>query len=344
MKRIINKLSRRRKAEEPDAVQRITNETVAEHRERILAGGRKFKYPVQVAKHRLVITSVAIGVAVLVLLVVLTWYQLYVAQNTSSFMYRVTQLIPLDVASVDGKGVRYSDYLKKYRSSIHYLQQQNSINLNSEDGHRQAEFIKRRELESAERDAFAAKLAAQKNISVSNKEVDAFISKDLDAKRVSKEAYERTVLKSFYDWSLDDYRGIVKTELLKRKVSFEIDVTAKQTINALKAKLNGGADFATVARESSEDLATKANGGDIGALPVDNQDPNGLISAAKRLSPNQISSVVTGSDGYYLIKLIEKSDSSIRYAQIKIGLHAFDEQFAALQKANKIKEYIKLEQ
>jgi hypothetical protein len=224
------------------------------------------------------------------------------------------------------------------------LQQQNSINLNSEDGRRQADFIKRREMESAQRDTYALKLAAEKKVTVTNKEVNDFISKDLNAKRVSQDAYERTVLKNFYDWSLDDYRAIVHTELLKRKVSFVIDTQARQTATALKAQLNAGADFAAVARDHSDDAVTKAGGGDVGALPIDNQDPNGLITAAKDLQPNQVSGVITGSDGFYIIKLIEKSETSVHYAQIKVTLHAFDQQFTALQKNGKIKEYIKLEQ
>lgn len=345
MKKLLRKLPRRKSqeaAEQPR--ERITNETVAEHRERILAGGRKFKYPVQVAKHRLVITSVVIGIIAVALLVLLTWQQLYIAQNTSSFMYRITQLVPLQVGSVDGHGVRYSDYLKKYRSSIHYLQQQNSINLGSEDGHRQAEFIKRREITNAEKNAYAMKLAADKNIKVSNKEVNDFIQRDLTAKRVSQEAYERTVLKSFYDWTLDDYKDIVHTELLKRKVSFAVDTAAKTQADALHTQLAGGADFAAVAKASSDDVATKSTGGDVGILPIDNQDPHGLIAAAKNLQPNQLSQVITGADGYYIIKLIEKTDATIRYAQIKVSLHTFDDQFVALQKANKIHEYIKLEQ
>ena len=345
MKKLLRKLPRRKSQESAEQTrERITNETVAEHRERILAGGRKFKYPVQVAKHRLVITSVAIGIIAVALLTLLTWQQLYIAQNTSNFMYRITQLIPLQVASVDGYGVRYSDYLKKYRSSVHYLQQQNSINLSSEDGHRQAEFIKRREITNAEKNAYAMKLAGQKNIKVSGKEVNDFIQRDLTAKRVSQEAYERTVLKSFYDWTLDDYKDIVHTELLKRKVSFAVDTAAKSQADALHTQLASGADFATVAKASSDDVATKANGGDVGILPIDNQDPNGLIAAAKSLQPNQLSGVITGADGYYIIKLIEKTDTTIRYAQIKISLHAFDTQFTNLQKTNKIHEYIKLEQ
>ena len=47
------KLSIKRKNKKQAKVPpRITNETVAEHREQIIAGGRKFKYPIQYARHR----------------------------------------------------------------------------------------------------------------------------------------------------------------------------------------------------------------------------------------------------------------------------------------------------
>ena len=55
MKKLTAKLRRQKPEEEKPS--RITNETVAEHREQILAGGRKFKYPVQYAKHKLVLNS-----------------------------------------------------------------------------------------------------------------------------------------------------------------------------------------------------------------------------------------------------------------------------------------------
>ena len=84
---------------------RITNETVAEHREKILAGGRRFKYPVQYAKHRLVINTIVISVVALLLVVFVVWWQLYSMQNTSTFFYRITRVIPLPVASVDGQPV-----------------------------------------------------------------------------------------------------------------------------------------------------------------------------------------------------------------------------------------------
>ena len=45
MKKIVQSLRRKKEVEAP---QRITNDTVTEHRKRVLAGGRKFKYPLQV--------------------------------------------------------------------------------------------------------------------------------------------------------------------------------------------------------------------------------------------------------------------------------------------------------
>lgn len=342
IKNLHNKL-RKRKSHESDVPTRITNETVAEHREKILAGGRRFKYPVQVAKHRLAIISIIIGVLAVALLIVLAWQQLYIAQNTSKLLYRVTEIVPVSVANVDGADVRYSAYLKKYRSSIYYLQQQNSINLNSTDGKRQSEeFIKPRELDSAERDAYAMKLASQKRISVTNKEVDDFINKDIARKNISLEAYEKTVLNSFYDWSLNDYKAVVKTELLKRKVKFAIDTTAQQKAKSLYGQLQSGANFADLAKAQSEDEATAANGGDSGTMNTDSEDSNGLIATAKGLTPGQISEPIKGTDGYYIVKLNSKTPTSVSYSIIKVKLTKFDQNFQKLRDDGKIKEFIKI--
>ena len=99
MKKLLGKLAKHRSSSD-EAQSRITNDTVAEHRERILAGGRKFKYPLQYVRHRLVINTVIISTVALAALVSIGWWQLYSAQNTSEFMYKVTQVLPVPVASV----------------------------------------------------------------------------------------------------------------------------------------------------------------------------------------------------------------------------------------------------
>ncbi len=341
MKKLTDKLRRQKPEEKPS---RITNETVAEHREQILAGGRKFKYPVQYAKYKLVINTIIIALSAIVLLVIACWYLLYFAQTNTKFMYRLTQLVPVPVASVDGENVRYSEYLKKYRSDIFSLVQQEQINLKSADGKRQSEYYKRMELDSAIKEAYAGKLAREKKITVSRAEIDEFITRTVSSKSISLEAYEKTVLNNFYDWSLDEYRGVVKARLLTQKTSFAIDEAAKQRANSLATQAQAaGADFAALATANSDDAGTKANGGDVGNLPLENQDMNGLIAAAKKLEPNQVSAPIQGRDGYYIIKLIEKNDTSVRFAQIKVGLTELDKRFEAVKKAGKIKEHIKVD-
>lgn len=342
MKKLLKKANKlRRKKQAPELSSRITNDTVAEHREQVLAGGRRFKYPVQYSKHRLVINSLLIALATLVLISAIGWWQLYSVQNYSRFMYRVTQLIPVPVASVDGSWVRYSDYLQRLTSSIYYLQLQNQINVKSTDGQRQLEFTKRKELDSAIFDQYVRKLAVEKKISVSDKEVDDFIQREiLDSKAISKRSYEQTVLRKIFNWSLVEYKTFVRAQLLKRKVAFAMDSAAKTKVQAIQAQLAGGADFAAVATAESDDLLTKASGGEVAPMPLTTQDTSGLVSTAKQLEVGKTSEVIEGADGYYIIKLKSKNTETVQYAQIKVNLSALTDSFEKVKKDGKIKEYI----
>ncbi len=52
-------------------------EKVEERREEVLAHGRKFKYPLQYAKHRLMINTVIVALVALILMVVAGWAMLF---------------------------------------------------------------------------------------------------------------------------------------------------------------------------------------------------------------------------------------------------------------------------
>lgn len=341
MKRLKDKFLKKRKVEQAPA--RITNETVAEHRERILAGGRKFKYPVQYARHKLVLNTIIISVAVVIFMIVVGWWQLYPAQNTSGFMYRLTQFIPLPVASVDGENVRYSDYLMRYRSSVYFLQQQNMISINTEDGQRQLGHIKRQSMDEAISNAYAKKIARERDITVDNSEIDEFIKNERESQQpaLSQEAYETVVLDGFYDWSIGEYRDVVRSTLLKRKVSFAIDDAAKKEADDIRKRVNSN-NFSAMAREYSDDQATKASGGDVGFVAERSHDANGLVQVAMGLKKDGISNVIEGTDGYYIVKLLEKSNGQVRFARIKIALTEFDKQLEQIREDDGISEYINI--
>ena len=333
MKKVLNKLRFKRKPQQP---QRITNETIAEHRERILAGGRRFKYPVQYARHKLVFNAIIISVSALFLLVALFWYLLFVAQNTSEIIYRLTRVIPVPVARVDGELVRYSDYLMKYRSSIHYYVEKERLNLNTEDGKSQADYVKSESMKDAIADTYAAKLAREQNITITDEELEAFLIEQRASPdgEVSESTYDSVIL-DYYGWSRDEYRQAMQAKLLRQKVSFAVDETAKKDSETIAARIKGGV---TDLRVLSDELRT----GDMkdvsyaayGFLPKANRD-GGLTAAAAKLQVGQISDAIrtTNGDGYYFVRLLEANDTQVNYESIQVPLKAFDERLKAIEDA-----------
>jgi hypothetical protein len=339
----MKKLLRRLRREKPrEGSSRITNETIAEHRERILAGGRRFKYPVQYARHRLVFNIIIIAVIAIVILVAVIWQQLYFAQNTSDFMYRVTKVLPLPVANIDGQDVAYSDYLMKYRSSIKFIQEQEQVSLKTEDGKIQSDHFKEESMQNAIANAYAIKLAHEKGITISDSELELFIKQQRKTYGdISQASYDAIIL-DYYGWSPDENRHITSIELLHKKVAYAVDTQAIKTSDAVEAAVKAGnRDLQSIADTLNADPTTPVEHGVSGMVPKNNQD-GGLADAASAMKKDDISPVIksTTGNGYYIIKLLDSNDTQVSYEFIHVALTTFVDQLAALKKADKIKEYI----
>jgi hypothetical protein len=340
MKKLLNKI--RRKPTTPES-SRITTETIAEHRERILAGGRRFKYPVQYARHRLVFNAIIITVVTLIALVGVGYWQLYSVQNTSDFMYRVTRVLPLPVAKIDGQPVLYSDYLMKYRSSIHYLETKERVNLKSEDGKRQSDFVKSQAMEDTLADAYAMKLAKQNNVTVTDAELQTFLKQQRSSTdgEVSEATYDAVIL-DYYGWSPEEYQHAMQTKLLRQKVSFVVDadaLAASKTVgNTITA---GNTDLKSVTETINQTAKIQVVYGALGWVPKSNQD-GGLAAAAAKLQKGAISTVIksTTGEGYYFIKLIDSNDTQVNYEYVHIPLTTFMKQLQTVEDQKKVDEYI----
>ncbi len=321
---------------------KITNDTIAEHREKILADGRKFKYPVQYSKHKILINAIIVSIVVLICFSVWSWVMLYRNQMTNDFFYSMTKALPVPVADVDGEMVPYQDYLRYVRSDIFYMKNQGKVDLQSDDGKSELDHHKRKELDNVEKLAYARKLARAKNITVSNEEIEKALDASLKSKKgatMSRSDYENNVLQQYFGWTLDEYRAVLADRLLEQKVSFAVDSTAKQKVEQVKSRLDQGDDFATVAREMSDDEATKGNGGGMSA-DINDLDSNVYISTARNLEPGQISDIIKGVEAYYLVKLDSKTEENVNFLLIKVNLTKFDSDFSALVKSGKVKEFI----
>ena len=342
--KLIKKLPHKKKKQLEAPTGRITTDTLAEHREQVLAGGRKFKYPIQYQKHKLVVNTIIIAVAALLFLLGLGWYMLYVAQSTSEFMYRVTKVVPVPVAVVDGKMVRYSDYLMKYRSAAHYLTEKEQIDTRSDDGKRQLSYVKTQAMSDAVADAYAAKLAKASNITVSDTEFETFLKQQRQSSDVSESTYD-AVIEDYYGWSPDEYREFMGKKLLRRKVSYAVDDTAQKLSDSITKKVKAG----DTNLESISAALNKQKKGSVTYtaatwVPKDNQD-GGLAETATKLKTGQVSEAIknTSGDGYYFVKLLDTNDSQVQYEYIHVPLTVFDKKLTSVTD-DKLTKFIKVDE
>ena len=335
--------SKKKKKEAKTSDGRITKDTIEDYRKEVISEGRKFKYPMQYSKNKLVLHTIIVSVAALIIVSLFFVTQLYFAQNTGTIFYRVTQVVPLPVASVDGQQVRFSDYLMKFRSEKHYLQTKENTDFSTKDGQRQAEGIQRQSMDDAVADAYASKIARQKGIVVTRKDAQKYIAEQQNPgdNEISDQTLT-SVLRDYYGWSMREYEHTIQKKLLTQKVRYAVDDEAR--------KLGSEVSFVISSTEKSlEEIAASFGenkvqfGGSGGLVPANNRD-GGLAALASNQEVGQISkpSETTTGDGYYIVKTVEKTADDVSYEYIKIPLTEFESQLNSLRKEDKIRYFIRL--
>ena len=95
------------------------------------------------------------------------------------------------------------------------------------------------------------------------------------------------------------------------------DEARKKIEQALK-RVKAGEDFATVAKEVSEDTGSKNNGGDLNYFYKGQTGSKTFEDAAFSLKTGEISDIVTSDTGYHIIKVTDKKDAKkISYDEAK---------------------------
>lgn len=348
MKKIVSKLKRRNSKNQPAVTTpstRITNDTVAEHREEVLGQARKYIYPLRQTKHRLVMISLSLFLVAVVAFFTYCVLALYKFKSNSTFLYKVTQVIPFPVARTGSDFVAYENYLFEINHYTHYYQTQQDLDLNSDAGKQQINEFKKRALDKVINDAYVKELAARKNITISDREVEDRIAVVRNQNRLgSNEKEFQSVLKDFWNWSESDFRRSLKSQLLNEKVVSAYDTGTHDRANVALAQLKNGKDFATLATEVSEDPLSKANGGDYG-FPIEktNRDISPTtVDALFKLNDGAHSEVINNG---YALEIVKKTqtqpDGKVRAAHIVFNFKDINEYTNDLKDQKKARAYIR---
>lgn len=344
-----NPIKRRKGAEERVTeafanVPRITNDTIAEHREQVLAGARKFIYPLQHSKHRVVRISAALLVSALILFFGYVGLALYKFQSTETFVYNVVRVVPLPVAKAGDRWISYESYLFELRRNMHYYRTQQRTDFKSDDGQVQLQRLKSQAMASVIQAAYVKKLAAPKNITVSNQELQDQVSLVRSQNRLgSSDRVFKDVLNEFWGWSVTDFERALRQQLLTQKVARTLDTASKQEADSVLAQLQGGADFAALAASTSDDEATKASGGQY-PQPIDRSDtdvPPHLAAALFSLKEGETSEVINTGYTHEIIRVTSKTGNSVSAAHIQFNIRDINEFIKPLAEKQPSRQYIK---
>ena len=315
-------------------------EKVEERREEVLSQGRKFKYPLQWTRHRIVINTILIALVVSALILIGGWLALYRLGMTDDLLFRITEIIPVPVANVDGEEARFSDYLMFYRSSITSIERQSGSEFDEESAKELRTEYKLSALSEAEKYTFALKLAKEQGITVTPEEVSTEFDRHLKIGGIDRS--EDSFLKIINDnFGLDrsEYERMLYLSLVKTKVEIAIDESANQIANKVEQILSSSDhDYAKVAEELGDKIIYEETGGLVDSKNID----GGRATEAMKLEPGQSSGkfISMNGDGYYFVKLVKKTDTEVNFVSIKVPFTEFDRRFDALKTDGKITEYI----
>lgn len=130
--------------------------------------------------------------------------------------------------------------------------------------------------------------------------------------------------KTFYDQNQAKMKEPERVRL--RHILIRVDESApeadkqkaREKADSLLAQIKGGADFAKLAQENSDDPGSKARGGELPPMARGETVPPFEQAAFALQKPNDLSPVVQSQFGYHIIQLLERvPESQVPFEQAK---------------------------
>lgn len=225
---------------------------------------------------------------------------------------------PSIAARVNGEAIPMSDYQREIAQARNFLLSDQRVNPNTPEGQQALQTTYNQVLEALIAEALIRQYAQKAGLTVGNDE----LTKSVD--QLTKEmggAAEFDKALSARGLTREQFLAEQRDQLLGNKVRDAVTKDVPQTVEQINARhilvqtvdeavkaakrVDGGEDFAKVAREVSKDPTTAKSGGDLGWFPRGLMVPE-FEQAAFSLAPKQISSPVQTQFGWHVIQVLEK--------------------------------------
>jgi peptidyl-prolyl cis-trans isomerase D len=160
-------------------------------------------------------------------------------------------------------------------------------------------------------------------------------------------------IERYYNGNIQQYQTPeqVKASHILLKTDGKDEATVRKKAEEVLKEVNSGGDFAALARKYSEDVGSKANGGDLDYFGRGRMVPE-FENVAFTLPPGQVSDLVKSQFGFHIIKVIDKRpgattplDQVRSQIQDQLSLQQADQRISeqAAQVASRIKDMTDLE-
>jgi hypothetical protein len=169
----------------------------------------------------------------------------------------------------------------------------------------------------------------------------------LEAGTLSEPTYDGSVAKGIGYWLVevmekDEERGIHVRGIL---------LGSQQEAEEIRGRIEAGEDFGALAKEYSQDLASKEQGGDLGWTQETLISSRVVQTLANQLEPGAVSqptadNSVQTKGGYWLVKVVDKNDSRVLDDETRnsLKLKLFDDLLVEQREKNSIETYLTEEQ
>lgn len=301
---------------------RITTDTVTEHREDVLSSARKFIYPLQHSKSHVVRNSILIFTAVLIAFFAYITLSLYKFQSTSGFVHGVTKIIPFPVAKAGDSWISYESYLFELRRNMHYYKAQQQTDFSNKSGKDQLVLLKKRAMDQVVQDAYVKQLAKKHNVAVGDKEVNRQVELVRQENRLgSSNRVFNDVLKQFWGWDQNDFKRALRQQMLQQAVVAKLDTKTNSLAESTLKQLQAGTDFATLAKQVSQDPNTAPNGGAYPTpITASSRDVSPVVTASLfKLKAGEVSGIINTGYTLEIVKVLEASTGSVKASHIQFN-------------------------